>query len=177
MMAAVAAAAGIGLAEAANVTVDAAFIAQHFPDIAAGLKAEGAKAERERVLGIEKAGMPGHEAIIAAHKADATKTPADAAFAVLAAEQAARGNQMKALEKDETAMRGLRAEPANGLDPKPAANAGTPSIEGEPKWKADYAASAKLQAEFATEADYLALMRAEARGGIRRVQDRKNKTG
>lgn len=172
MMAAVAAAAGIGALAAENVTIDAAFIAQHFPDIAAGLKAEGAKAERERVLGIEKASMPGHEKIIAAYKADATKTPADAAFAVLAAEQAARAGQLQALDKDEQSMRGLRAEPANGVDPKAEREGSEPKPEGEPKWKADYASSGKLQKEFASEAEYLAYMRAEARGGIKRPKQR-----
>ena len=56
--------------------------------------------------------MPGHEAIIAAHKADATKTPADAAMAVITAEKALMGSRKSSLQSDEDKLAGLKSAPA-----------------------------------------------------------------
>lgn len=158
MMAAVAAAAGI---DETPVEMTAALVKQHFPAIAAELQTEGARAERDRIAGIEKAALPGHEAIIAAHKADASKTAADAALAIIAAERDTRGKQLKGLDADEEKLKGLRSEPANGTE-KPAV-----IPEGEAKWKADYAGSAELRAEFQNETAYLAFKRADARGAVK----------
>lgn len=68
--------------------------------------------------------MPGHEAIITAHKADATKTPADAAMAVIAAENAARAGKIQHLEADEKKLAGLSAAPTASGD--------TPAAPTEP---------------------------------------------
>ena len=89
MLAAVASAAG--LAAAADFTVTAAFVAEHFPDVAATLRKEGADADREanaaslrkeggdaehaRLAGIDKAALPGHEAIIAIRPIAARRRP------------------------------------------------------------------------------------------------------
>lgn len=168
MMAAVAAAAG--LSAEAPVEITAALIVQHFPAIATELRGEGAKAERDRILGIEAAALPGHEKIIAAHKADPAKTPADAAFAVLDAEKASRGKHLAALDTDEASVKGLRSEPANGLDKPADPLAG---LQGEPLWKAEYAGSKDLQAEFGSEASYLAFKRADA-AGLARILNKKS---
>ena len=168
MMAAVAAAAG--LSAEAPVEITAATIAEHFPAIATELRGEGAKAERERILGIEKAGLPGHEKIIAAHKADPAKTPADAAFAVLEAEKSSRGNQLKALDTDEQSVKGLRSEPANGTEKPANPLAG---LSGEALWKAEFAGSADLQAEFTNEASYVAFKRADSKG-LARILNKKS---
>lgn len=168
LMAAVAQAAGADDAKPVVVTAD--LIKTHFPSVAADLmaagRAEGAKAERERVAGIEAALIPGHEKIIAEMKADPTKTELDAHRAVAAAERQARADVRSGLDKDEAEMKGLRSEhgPANGKDEpkKPAATAQTPD-----GWKAEYAASEELQAEFATEAAYLAFKQAEKAGRVR----------
>ena len=75
LMAAVAQAAGAD--EAKPVVVTAELIKTHFPSVAADLmaagRAEGAKAERDRVAGIEAALIKGHEKIIAEMKADPAK--------------------------------------------------------------------------------------------------------
>ncbi|WP_175796338.1 signal peptide peptidase SppA [Burkholderia anthina] len=55
---------------------------------AAGLTA-GATAERERILGIEAHGYPGHEKLVAELKADGKTTPDQAAARILGAERAA----------------------------------------------------------------------------------------
>ena len=126
MMAAVAAAAGIGEDQVPSLTIDAAFISAHFADAAAALRAEGAEAEHKRLAGIEAASMPGHDAIIAAHKADRSKTPADAALAVIAAEKAVLASAKSSLETDEQRLAGLTAaaSPADSSG----AGAGNPHV-------------------------------------------------
>jgi hypothetical protein len=173
MLAAVAAAAGQPADEAEKITVDAAFVAKHFPETAKALREEGAVAENARITGIEKAAVPGHEAIIAAHKADRAKTPGDAALAVIAAQNAARAGHLSNLNKDEDQLKGLRSEPSNGpdrgKDPKAADASG---LVGEAKWKAEWDGSAELQATHRTQAEYLALKRAEASGQVKRFAPR-----
>lgn len=176
LLASVAAAAG--LSAGTDVTVTASLIEEHFPDVASALvakgKAEGAKAgadaERARIAGIEAAALPGHEAIIKAHKDDPSKSPADAAMAVLNAEKAVRAGQLAALDKDEKQVK-VGSEPAN---PAPAStSAAKPEgLEGEAAWKAEFAGSKDLQAEFGTEAAYVALRRAEANGRVKRLKNR-----
>lgn len=164
MMAAVALAAGLDEETAKTVVVTAAFVKQHFGAVASELANEGKTAERDRITGIEAAAMSGHEAIIKAHRADPTKTAADAALAVIAAENATRANHLKALEADEGKVKGLRSEPANGIEAEKPAGHG---LVGDAKWKAEFGASADLQGEFKTEAKYLAFKNAEAAGLVK----------
>lgn len=171
MMAAVAAAAGIGEDKAKDITIDAAFVAANFPAVAAEISKQGADAERSRILGIEAAALPGHEAVIAAHKADGSKSPADAAMAIIAAEKASRGKQLAALDEDEKKVRGLRSEPANGTEPAPKKEAHA-GLHGKALWQAEFAGSAELQAEFTSEAAYLAVRAAEDRGAIKVLKNR-----
>jgi len=117
MLAAVMAAAGVVAGDGADpdkIEVNAAFVAQHLPDTASALRAEGAAAERERIAGIEKALIPGHEDIISAMKADATKTPGDAAMAVIAAENSAVAGRKDALNADEDKLKGLASTATGG---------------------------------------------------------------
>lgn len=64
-----------------------------------GLKA-GAKAEQERIKGIEELAMPGHEALIQTMKFDGETTPAAAAIKLVQAENAVRQNAAEALAAD-----------------------------------------------------------------------------
>ena len=57
------------------------------PELAAAFRAEGATAERERILSVEAQAMPGHDALIATLKADGKTTGAEAAMQILAAEK------------------------------------------------------------------------------------------
>lgn len=167
MMAAVAAAAGYD--ESVEIKIDADFVTKHFPAVAGELRASGAKAERERILGIEKAALPGHEKLIADLKYDGNKSAADAALAIIEAEKAKRATRLAALDTDETLVNGLRSEPANGQEePKPAST----NLTGEAAWKAEFEGSADLQREFRTEAQYLAFKRAEMRGAFKLMTKR-----
>ncbi|MDR7220350.1 S49 family peptidase [Aminobacter aminovorans] len=119
---------------------------------------DGAKAERDRLAGIEANALPGHEALIAAHKADSAMTPEKSAVAILAAEKAKPQDVRKGLEKLDKAAEGVNSTPsmdgdAGGHGPK----ATTP--EG---WAAEWQASSALQAEFPTAESYVATKKREA---------------
>lgn len=165
MMAAVAKAAGLSEEAAADLKIDAEFLASHFGDLVAGFKAEGAKAERERIAAIDALAMPGHEELVAKAKAEG-HSAADLAMAIVGAEKAARASMLSSLEADEAKVKGLRPEPANGVTAENAQDQ-KPALAGEALWKSEFAGSADLQAEFGDEAHYLAFKRADARGGIR----------
>lgn len=129
---------------------------------AAGI-VEGATAERERILGIEAIAAPGHEELIAKAKADGKTTPDQAAGAILRAEKETRGKQMTAVAGVEKETGKIDAAPtAGGKTPAETSTAKTPDA-----WKAEYAASEKLQSEFASAEDYVAVCKAEASGRVR----------
>ena len=92
------------------------------PAVFAEVFAAGAEHESQRIAGIEAAALPGHDKVIAAHKADRGKTPADAALAVLNAERGLRAVQAQSLDADEQKLKGLRSEATPSGDPpkKPA---------------------------------------------------------
>jgi len=73
--------------------------AQH-PTLAAELRADGAKAERDRIQSIEAQTIPGHEALITSLKFDGNSSAGDAALAVLAAEKTARAAHANASAND-----------------------------------------------------------------------------
>lgn len=105
--------------EASAKPATVAELRAQFPELVQQVEAAAANAERERILGIEAALLPGHEQIIAAHKADPAKTPADAALAVLKAERERGDQHLAARAADEKTVAGLRSEPAH--QPAPAA--------------------------------------------------------
>lgn len=57
------------------------------PELADAFRAEGAAAERQRILDVEAQTLPGHEALIASLRADGKTTGPEAASQVLAAER------------------------------------------------------------------------------------------
>lgn len=116
-----------------------------FPDLCAQLVAQGvaqgmkdgAAAEHARIAGIEAAMLPGHEKIIAAHKADPKMTPADASLAVITAERARGSNHLAALAADESKVEDLSSQ-ATGAGGAPAA--GKESAAALAKRASDYQA-------------------------------------
>ncbi|SFG29814.1 signal peptide peptidase SppA [Duganella sp. CF458] len=78
----------------------------------------GATAERERILGIEAHSMPGHEALIAALKADGKTNPDQAAAQVLAAEKGKLKTTAAALAADAPAPVPAAAEPVPAAKPQ-----------------------------------------------------------
>jgi signal peptide peptidase SppA len=135
--------------------------AEH-PDLASALRAEGAtdgaKAERDRLIGIEEqaAGLTGHDELVKAMKADGKTTPAEAATKILAAEKAKNAERLVGLQQLDNAAAGVTStlSGGDGGEKKFPQNA-----EG---WKAEWEATPKLQDEFPTAESYVATMKRKA---------------
>jgi signal peptide peptidase SppA len=145
-----------------TTVVDAAFLAQHCPDIAEGFRKEGADAERQRIQGIEAQLVPGHEAIIGAMKADGKSTAADAALAIVAAEKKTRAGVLADIAADSPAA---LPQPVPGDAKSTDADASDAPIETLAKaaWEKD----GKLRAEFGGDFKaYVAFETANAAGKV-----------
>lgn len=152
-----------------------------YPDLVAQIKADavsgmqtseaalnaareaGIKAERERLAGIEAAALPGHEALIAECKADPACTPADASLRVIAAERA----KLNAASKAIAGVEAVTGKVAAAVTQAPTAGGETVPQTAE-GWKAEWARSEELQADFAT-ADAYANYRQGVKDGRIRV--------
>lgn len=143
-----------------TVTLDT--LAQDHPALVAELRAQGAQAERERVLAVQAQALPGHEALIARLAADGVTTGPEAAVAVLAAERALGANRARTLQDD-------------APDPVPFAAAPDPGEESgddarlpieqrcAARWERDQA----LHEEFSSLAAYTAYVRSIDSGRAR----------
>lgn len=171
LMAAVALAVGLDEKTAETVKIDAGFMKQYFPEVAAALRTEGAELETARIAGIEACAIDGVAHVIKAHKADRSKTPGDCALAVIQEQQKPEFKALAALKADEEKVTGLRSETANSKVPEKKAEA----VEDEAKWKAEWA-TGKPKAEhgYVNEAQFLADKRAEARGAVKELKNRRD---
>jgi len=70
------------------------------PELAEAFRAEGATAERARILSVEAQSMPGHDALIATLKADGKTSGAEAAMQILAAEKSKLASMASQLTAD-----------------------------------------------------------------------------
>ncbi|MEC9434488.1 MAG: S49 family peptidase [Pseudomonadota bacterium] len=122
---------------------------------------EGATAERARLAAIDEAAMPGHDDLVAAAKADPKATAGDLALQIVKAEKAKGGDH---LASREAADRESRVQPAPTAGAKSA-----PSGDVEATARAEWEASADLQAEFPNVGAYVAFKKAEAKGRVRLV--------
>jgi signal peptide peptidase SppA len=119
----------------------------------------GAAAERERIQGVRAQCIKGHEALIEQLAFDGKTTGPEAAVQVLAAEKTARE---KVLQKLATEAPNAAAASMSAAEENDRLALEKPT--GEAAWKAEYAKSEDLQAEFRTEGAYLAYRKAEEDG-------------
>lgn len=124
--------------------------------------AEGAAAERSRILGIEQQALPGHEALIAALKADGRTTPEQAAVQVL---QAERGRGPQHLQRAAAAEREVPA--IDPVSPAPASRVLDASLPVEQRCKAQWDKDPKIRAEFHSLDAFTAYTRAQEGGHVR----------
>ncbi|KQS90306.1 S49 family peptidase [Rhizobium sp. Leaf386] len=126
---------------------------------AAGV-AEGAKAERERQMGIDKvaAGLSGVDTLVAEMKADGKTTPEQAAMRLLEASKTTLSERIKGFEAMDKAAEGVTStlSGGNGSETKtfPATEDG---------WKAEWSATPKLQEDYPTAEAYAATKKRDAR--------------
>lgn len=91
-------------------------LASQYPALVEAIQAEaravglaaGARAERERIQAIEKVALPGHEALIAAAKADGKSSAGDVAQAIVAAEKISGTKALAAAAADDLAVAGAK---------------------------------------------------------------------
>ena len=110
------------------------------PDTAKALRAEGAKAERERLLALDEVAVAGHEALLAKAKADPSMTAEKLALEIVKAEKAKGNGYLASLKTAEAAM--PRVAPSK---PKTSAPVGaTPKERAKHEWNTN----AEIRAEF-----------------------------
>lgn len=126
----------------------------------------GAIAERERILGIEKIAMPGHEESVATFKADGKTTPAEAAMAILAVEKAKGGKVLDALKADGAAgpAAAVAAQAAVSTQVDGAKLLADTTQPIDVRCKAAWDADAGLRAEFGSLSTLVAYEAAKASG-------------
>jgi len=124
--------------------------------LAAAEKEKTVAAERERIAAITALARPGAEAIISASIADGS-TKQETAFAIMEAGIDKNAARLTAMQDDESAAAGaMPAAEGNGTTSVPHTTEG---------WKAEWAGSDKLQAEFVKAEHYAAFKKHEAGKG------------
>ena len=110
--------------------------------------AEASKLERERILGIEKIALPGHEALVAEMKADGKTSPGEAAIRINETEKLTREKRLEAIKKDGLAPAPSAVPSATG-DTKPVADQSQPlEVRAKLEWEANAAVRKEFQGEF-----------------------------
>lgn len=111
--------AGVAQTSTGDITMEitAEMIQAEHPQIADAFRAEGARAERERIQGVEAQSMRGHEALINALKFDGKTSSSEAAVQVLAAEKARLASMAANIQSDAPAP----AAPSTDAQDPPAA--------------------------------------------------------
>ena len=128
--------------------------------------ADGSKAERERILGIEAVALPGHEKLVAEFKADGATTPGEAAIKITEAEKATRERRLDAIKRDAAATVAIPANPTATGDVKAVVEDSNRPLEE--RAKAQWDNDANLRAEFMDNFDsYVAWRKAEDGGSAR----------
>ncbi|MEK9751738.1 MAG: S49 family peptidase [Rhodospirillaceae bacterium] len=143
-----------------RATHEAALAAARAEGRAAGA-AEAAKAERERILGIQGAMFAGQEAMAKGFIDDGKTSAVEAALAFNQALKAAGPDHVAQLRAMDAQVR-VPANPAATVEDKPKATPQTPD-----GWKAEYEASEALQAEFGIADRYVAFKQGERDGRVR----------
>lgn len=147
-------------------TMDIQTLKKDHPELAAALVAEGATAERQRIMDVEAASLRGHEALIQTLKFDGKTTGGEAAQQVLAAENAKLA-RIKAL-KAEDDQPPVEQDPIDSVkEEEPEAEEDDEENPVEEQAAAEFKKNKALRAEFGDLATYTAFRKAEATGRVR----------
>ncbi len=151
---------------AAEATTEKMISEKDAETLIAAARAEGVadalKAERERILGIDRIAIPGHDALIAECKANGTSVP-DTAVKLTEAEKVGRERRLEALRRE-----GKLSPPAPPAAPVPGdANQIDASLPLEERCKKQWESSADIRSEFTDLKAYIAYEKANAAGKVR----------
>lgn len=155
-------------------TMDRQQLAAEHPALVESILAEGrvagATAERDRILAIEGAAIPGHDALVATLKADSTVSAGDAALQILAAERQVN-TKMAAAHQAEAPVpvpQNAAATHAPTAAEREALNGHVDaSLSVEERAKAAWDKDATLRAEFSSLGSFTAYLRASESGQTR----------
>jgi len=150
-----------GTPAAEKPAIDRAYLAANHPDLLAACVAEGAAAERSRILAIQALGMRGHEAMVAEFVADGQTSAPEAAVKILSAEKAAnerRAGDLRAAAPQPVADVAAPDDKGAGIDPEAPIE-----TRAQARWDRD----PDLRAEFGAFNTYLAYAKAEAAGTVK----------
>lgn len=130
------------------------------PDVAQALRDEGAKAERERLLGLDEVAVAGHEDLLAAAKADPAMTAEKLAMQIVKAEKAKGNSHIAGLKAADAAMPKIEPSVPAATEPVGA----TPEERAENEWNA----KAEIRKEFGGDkAAYIAFAIAKENGQVK----------
>ncbi|MHA1540034.1 MAG: S49 family peptidase [Alphaproteobacteria bacterium] len=134
-------------------------------DIKAAAIKEGQKSERERLLAIEKAVLPGHEDLVAKAKADPEMTAEKLALQIVSAEKEKGGDFLKAAKAAEESLPEIKPGVATAAPQEKTMDESAPLADrADAEWKKD----SNLRAEFGDDYDsYLAFRQAEENGQVK----------
>jgi len=136
-------------------------------------RAAGAAAERGRILAIEAAAIPGHDALVATLKADGNVSAGDAALQILAAERQVKTKMVAAhqAEAPTPVVQNAAATHAPTAAEREALNTqADASLPVEQRAKAAWEGDATLRTEFSSLGSYTAYLRASESGQTRIFQ-------
>ena len=136
-------------------------------------RAAGAAAERGRILAIEAAAIPGHDALVATLKADGNVSAGDAALQILAAERQVKTKMVAAhqAEAPTPVVQNATATHAPTAAERDALSAhADASLPVEQRAKAAWEGDASLRTEFSSLGSYTAYLRASESGQTRIFQ-------
>ncbi len=155
-------------AAASDSGIPTAFTAENLrathPHIAQELQAEGAKAERDRILGIEALAMAGHEDVVSAAKADGKTTPEQLAVRIVSAEKGRGNGYLNALAVAEASNPHIEPSASNTPSPGPEEDKTLPADE---RCKAAWNRDSALRQEFTSFDAYVAYTKAQEDGRVR----------
>lgn len=135
------------------------------PDIVAAIRAEGATAERTRIQAVEKALIPGHEALVNSLKFDGVTSGGDAALAVIEADRKTRSTAAAQLAAD--APKPLPSAAAPAVEPPQTKAEDDKDTPVEDRCKAKWESSSAIRGEFSSLTAYTAYVRASESGQAR----------
>ena len=130
-------------------------------DQIAAYRAEGAKAERERLLALDEVAVAGHEDLLAKAKADPNMTAEKLALQIVKAEKAKGGDYLNGLKKAANSM----PQVTPSTQPVAKSNKGaTPEERAENEWESN----PEVRAEFVGDKDaFIAYCVAQENGQIK----------
>lgn len=141
-----------------NPAITLEYLKANHADIVDSIYEQGAKAERERIQGVESQMLSGHEELINTLKFDGKTTGEQAAVKVLQAER----------ENNKSNLDTFRNDAANNVEPSTVEGEHTKenleSLPLDEQCKAKWNKSAELRDEFMEFESYLAFVKAEANG-------------